>query len=157
MTSAFWKISSKMMNALSLVDITQGCARSMDSHCSQTICLSYTDRYATSTSWHYNDCYDESTEVIWKNWTGLHTLYRVAVKSNGLFPNLYLPLGGMHMLMSFVGALDHWSWLASLLPTTEAFSENMKRAHLQACIWKNALELNPPTLAALSCRILWFC
>ena len=36
--------------------------------------------------------------------------------------------------------------LATLPPTTEAFSENVKRAHLQTFIWKNALELCPPSL-----------
>lgn len=36
--------------------------------------------------------------------------------------------------------------LCSLPPTTEAFVENVKRAHLQTCIWKNALELDPPNL-----------
>ncbi len=36
--------------------------------------------------------------------------------------------------------------LASLPPTTEAFSENIKRAHLQTFIWKNALELHPQQL-----------
>ena len=36
--------------------------------------------------------------------------------------------------------------LASLPPTTEAFSENVKRAHLQTFIWKNALQLHPQKL-----------
>ena len=36
--------------------------------------------------------------------------------------------------------------LASLPPTTEAFSENVKRAHLQTFIWKNALQLHPQEL-----------
>ena len=31
--------------------------------------------------------------------------------------------------------------LASLTPTTEAFTENVKRAHLQTFLWKNALQL----------------
>ena len=34
--------------------------------------------------------------------------------------------------------------LASLPPTTEAFYENVKRAHIQACIWKHALDADPP-------------
>ena len=34
--------------------------------------------------------------------------------------------------------------LHSLLPTTEAFTENVKRAHFQACIWKSALQPDPP-------------
>lgn len=38
--------------------------------------------------------------------------------------------------------------LASLPPTTEAFSENVKRAHLQTSIWKGALQSSPPTLDA---------
>jgi hypothetical protein len=40
--------------------------------------------------------------------------------------------------------------LCSLPPTTEAFTENVKRAHLQVCIWKNALELDPPNLEPTS-------
>ncbi|KAG0713655.1 hypothetical protein GWK47_015737 [Chionoecetes opilio] len=36
------------------------------------------------------------------------------------------------------------------LPTTEAFIENVKRAHLQTCIWKNALQLDPPDLEPTS-------
>ena len=38
--------------------------------------------------------------------------------------------------------------LSSLPPTTEAFSENVKRAHLQTFIWKNALQLQPQSLEA---------
>ncbi len=34
--------------------------------------------------------------------------------------------------------------LKSLPPTVEAFRENVKRAHLQACIWKAALQQDPP-------------
>ena len=40
--------------------------------------------------------------------------------------------------------------LCSLPPTTEAFIENVKRAHLQTCIWKNALQLDPPDLEPTS-------
>ena len=36
--------------------------------------------------------------------------------------------------------------LASLPPTTEAFTENVKRAHLQTFLWKNALQLDPQKL-----------
>lgn len=36
--------------------------------------------------------------------------------------------------------------LQSLPPTMESFSENVKRAHLQACIWKSALDTDPPDL-----------
>ncbi|KAH3691987.1 hypothetical protein DPMN_191402 [Dreissena polymorpha] len=36
--------------------------------------------------------------------------------------------------------------LASLPPTTEAFFENVKRAHIQACIWKHALDADQPDL-----------
>lgn len=36
--------------------------------------------------------------------------------------------------------------LRSLPPTNEAFIENVKRAHLQTCIWQNALKPNPPNL-----------
>ena len=32
--------------------------------------------------------------------------------------------------------------LCSLLPTTEAFEENVKRAHFQRAIWRNALSKN---------------
>lgn len=33
--------------------------------------------------------------------------------------------------------------MSSLPPTTEAFTENVKRAHLQTWIWRKALDLNP--------------
>ena len=36
--------------------------------------------------------------------------------------------------------------LKSLPPTSEAFAENVKRAHLQTCIWKKALYQDPPDL-----------
>ena len=36
--------------------------------------------------------------------------------------------------------------LASLPSTTIAFAENVKRAHLQTFIWKNALQLDPQSL-----------
>ena len=36
--------------------------------------------------------------------------------------------------------------LCRLPPTTEAFMENVKRAHLQVCIWKAALDSDPPPL-----------
>ena len=36
--------------------------------------------------------------------------------------------------------------LKSLPPTTEAFSENTKRAHLQASIWRSAMDPRPPNL-----------
>ncbi|KAH3700093.1 hypothetical protein DPMN_075061 [Dreissena polymorpha] len=36
--------------------------------------------------------------------------------------------------------------LASLPPTTEAFYKNLKRAHIQAYIWKHALDADPPDL-----------
>ena len=36
--------------------------------------------------------------------------------------------------------------LASLTPTTEAFIENVKRAHFQASSWKHALDADPPAL-----------
>ena len=39
--------------------------------------------------------------------------------------------------------------LKSLPPTVEAFRENVKRAHFQACIWKAALQLDPPELDLL--------
>ena len=38
------------------------------------------------------------------------------------------------------------SKLASLPPTTEAFTLNVLRAHLQTCIWKNATQSSPPPL-----------
>ena len=43
---------------------------------------------------------------------------------------------------------NHTPNLASLPPTTEAFAENVKCAYLQTCIWKNALQLHPPSLEA---------
>ena len=36
--------------------------------------------------------------------------------------------------------------LQALAPTSEAFSENVKRAHFQTCIWKSAMEPDPPNL-----------
>jgi hypothetical protein len=36
--------------------------------------------------------------------------------------------------------------LCSLPPTTGAFQENVKRAHLQAAVRKHALDLDPPSL-----------
>ena len=36
--------------------------------------------------------------------------------------------------------------LQSLPPTSEAFAENAKRAHLQASIWKAALDACPPAM-----------
>ncbi|KAH3748035.1 hypothetical protein DPMN_182472 [Dreissena polymorpha] len=36
--------------------------------------------------------------------------------------------------------------LAGLPPTTEAFYENVKRAHIQAFTWKHALDADPPDL-----------
>ena len=38
--------------------------------------------------------------------------------------------------------------LMSLSPTSEAFAENVKRAHFQAFIWKAALSEDPPHLDA---------
>ena len=39
--------------------------------------------------------------------------------------------------------------LSSLPPTTESFAENVKRAHLQACVWKHALDQNPPDMSSV--------
>ena len=36
--------------------------------------------------------------------------------------------------------------LCSLSPTSEAFEQNVARAHLQVAIWLHALDLNPPVL-----------
>ena len=36
--------------------------------------------------------------------------------------------------------------LKSLPPTSEAFAENVKRVHLQVCIWKHAMDSDPPNL-----------
>jgi len=36
--------------------------------------------------------------------------------------------------------------LNSLPPTTEAFEQNVRRAHFQACTWLNSIEPNPPIL-----------
>jgi len=35
---------------------------------------------------------------------------------------------------------------AALPPTTKAFVENVKRAHLQACVWKRAIDPEPPSI-----------
>ena len=35
-------------------------------------------------------------------------------------------------------------WKAALSPTSEALVENVKPAHLQACVWKHALDPEPP-------------
>ena len=42
--------------------------------------------------------------------------------------------------------MTHVPKLASLPPTTIAFSENVRRAHLHTFIWKNALQLDPQSL-----------
>ena len=49
--------------------------------------------------------------------------------------------------------ITHWAKGASTLPkvkslppTVEAFRENVKMAHFQACIWKAALQQYPPEL-----------
>ena len=39
--------------------------------------------------------------------------------------------------------------LKAIPPTLEAFKENTKRAHFQACIWKAALDEEPPSLDPL--------
>jgi len=39
--------------------------------------------------------------------------------------------------------------LSSLLPTAEAFSENVKRAHLQTYLWKNELQLRLKSLEGI--------
>ena len=39
--------------------------------------------------------------------------------------------------------------LKSLPPTVEAFRQNVKRAHFQACIWKAAWQQDPPELDPL--------
>jgi hypothetical protein len=36
--------------------------------------------------------------------------------------------------------------LESLPPTTEAFLENVKRAHLQMSVWKSVKDSNPPNV-----------
>jgi len=36
--------------------------------------------------------------------------------------------------------------LASLPPTTEVFTENVRRAHLQSFLWKSTLQLDPQKL-----------
>ena len=40
--------------------------------------------------------------------------------------------------------------IQSLSPTSEAFTENVKRAHLQTCIWKATVLLDPPDLDPLN-------
>ena len=39
--------------------------------------------------------------------------------------------------------------IQSPLPSSEAFTDNVKRAHLQTCIWKAAVLLDPPDLDPL--------
>ena len=39
--------------------------------------------------------------------------------------------------------------IQSLPPSSEAFTENVKRAHLQTCIWKAAVLLDSPDLDPL--------
>ena len=41
--------------------------------------------------------------------------------------------------------------LCSLPPTSEFLAENIKRVHLQACVWKQATELDPPELNPVDC------
>ena len=36
--------------------------------------------------------------------------------------------------------------LKALPPTSDAFKENVNRAHIQVCIWKHALNADPPNL-----------
>ena len=36
--------------------------------------------------------------------------------------------------------------VCSLPPTSESFAENVKRAHLQACVWRQATESDPPEM-----------
>ena len=36
--------------------------------------------------------------------------------------------------------------LKALPPTSNAFKENVNRAHIQVCIWKHALNADPPNL-----------
>ena len=41
-------------------------------------------------------------------------------------------------------------YLNNLSPTIEAFIENVKRAHIQACVWKHALHSAPPLIDPLN-------
>jgi len=36
-----------------------------------------------------------------------------------------------------------------LPPTTEAFAQNARRAHLQAAIWRSALSSHPPSVEVI--------
>ena len=40
--------------------------------------------------------------------------------------------------------------LNNLSPTTEAFIENVKRAHIQVCVWKHSLHSAPPLIDPLN-------
>ena len=40
--------------------------------------------------------------------------------------------------------------LASLPPTTEAFSQNTVPAHLQVAVWRNTMDPDPPTITPTS-------
>ena len=50
--------------------------------------------------------------------------------------------------LAFLGRLSTilCSKACSLPPTSESLAENVKRAHLQACVWTQATELDPPEL-----------
>lgn len=47
---------------------------------------------------------------------------------------------------SKMGKCSQMPKLCSLPPTDESFQENVKRAQLQTCVWKCALEHNPPAM-----------
>ena len=42
--------------------------------------------------------------------------------------------------------------LCSLPPTSEAFRENVKRVNLQTCIWRHAVDTDPPSLDPVQFR-----
>ena len=56
--------------------------------------------------------------------------------------------------MSWAAKLDKGSTstshLNNLPPTTEAYIENVKRAHIQACVWKHALHSAPSLIDPLN-------
>ena len=78
------------------------------------------------------------------------------LKQSSNFIAVCYSVSGEQITMSIVRQKVWSSWegkapscapkLCSLPPTSESFVENVKRAHLQACVWKQATELDPPEL-----------
>ena len=71
---------------------------------------------------------------MWSSWTMTEVHYKVWVSKTGRIGAYLLPK------------------LKAIPQTLAAFNENIKRAHFQACIWKAALDEEPPNLEPLKCR-----